>query len=195
MSDYSVKFTVRNNRLLTAIRNAGYESQAEFARENGLSAAQVNDYVAMRRPPLQAGVLTRTAQRLCEDLGVLPEDLWTEEQMYTRLKRNTSEVTMTSEDVKSIYLTKFALDQQCMPSPDESAHDDDRKKIVALELEKLTKKEQMVIKMRFGDDELSLEEVAQSLGVTRERIRQLEIKAISKLRRKDSYQNLVQLVD
>jgi len=50
----------------------------------------------------------------------------------------------------------------------------------------LTKREAMVIAMRFGfqgNTEHTLEEIGQQLGVTRERIRQIETKALQKLRR------------
>ena len=54
-----------------------------------------------------------------------------------------------------------------------------------LGLAALTPREREVIKMRFGleDDQLrTLDEVAQSYGITRERIRQVESRAIKKLR-------------
>jgi RNA polymerase primary sigma factor len=52
-------------------------------------------------------------------------------------------------------------------------------------LKTLTPREEQVIKMRFGvgdGSERTLEEVGQSFGVTRERIRQIEAKALHKLR-------------
>jgi RNA polymerase primary sigma factor len=52
-------------------------------------------------------------------------------------------------------------------------------------LKTLTPREEKVLKMRFGVDEGSehtLEEVGQSFAVTRERIRQIESKALRKLR-------------
>lgn len=52
-------------------------------------------------------------------------------------------------------------------------------------LKSLTPREEKVIKMRFGLDdgsEHTLEEVGQSFAVTRERIRQIEAKALRKLR-------------
>ncbi len=53
-------------------------------------------------------------------------------------------------------------------------------------LKTLTPREEKVVKMRFGLDdgsEHTLEEVGQSFAVTRERIRQIEAKALGKLRR------------
>jgi len=57
-------------------------------------------------------------------------------------------------------------------------------------LDLLTPREQKILKLRFGlDNEWAhtLEEVGQEFGVTRERIRQIEAKALAKLRKsKDS---------
>ena len=52
-------------------------------------------------------------------------------------------------------------------------------------LKTLTPREEMIIKMRFGMEdgtERTLEEVGQSFALTRERIRQIEAKALRKLR-------------
>ena len=51
---------------------------------------------------------------------------------------------------------------------------------------KLNQREAMVIAMRFGlagNTEHTLEEIGKQLGVTRERVRQIEAKALNKLRR------------
>jgi RNA polymerase primary sigma factor len=52
-------------------------------------------------------------------------------------------------------------------------------------LSTLTPREQTVIRLRFGigyDEASTLEQVGQSLSVTRERIRQIEAKALKKLK-------------
>ena len=52
-------------------------------------------------------------------------------------------------------------------------------------LETLSPREEMIIKMRFGLEdgtEHTLEEVGHSFALTRERIRQIQAKALSKLR-------------
>ena len=53
----------------------------------------------------------------------------------------------------------------------------------------LTSTEEKVIRMRFGvgcDREHTLEEIAQNFGLTRERIRQIEVKALDRLRRSEN---------
>jgi RNA polymerase primary sigma factor len=57
--------------------------------------------------------------------------------------------------------------------------------VVADALAKLTPREERILRMRFGigvTDEHTLEEVGKTFGVTRERIRQIEAKALQKLR-------------
>jgi len=60
-------------------------------------------------------------------------------------------------------------------------------------LKTLSSREEMIIKLRFGlydGNERTLEEVGRSFAVTRERIRQIEAKALRKLRRQSCSQEL-----
>ena len=70
-------------------------------------------------------------------------------------------------------------------SPSETVASNDLKERVREVLKSLTPREEKVLKMRFGIDvasEHTLEEVGRDFSVTRERIRQIEVKAIKKLR-------------
>jgi RNA polymerase primary sigma factor len=70
-------------------------------------------------------------------------------------------------------------------SPSEAVSSSDLKKRVREMLKTLSPREEKVIKMRFGIDvasEHTLEEVGKDFSVTRERIRQIEVKALRKLR-------------
>lgn len=70
-------------------------------------------------------------------------------------------------------------------SPSETIASNDLKERVREVLKTLTPREEKVLKMRFGIDvasEHTLEEVGKDFSVTRERIRQIEVKALRKLR-------------
>jgi len=70
-------------------------------------------------------------------------------------------------------------------SPADTVASSDLKERVREILKSLTPREEKVLKMRFGIDvasEHTLEEVGKDFGVTRERIRQIEVKALRKLR-------------
>jgi RNA polymerase primary sigma factor len=70
-------------------------------------------------------------------------------------------------------------------SPADTVSTTDLKERVREILKTLTPREEKVLKMRFGIDvasEHTLEEVGKDFGVTRERVRQIEVKALKKLR-------------
>jgi len=70
-------------------------------------------------------------------------------------------------------------------SPADTVSSTDLKERVREVLKTLTPREEKVLKMRFGIDvasEHTLEEVGRDFGVTRERVRQIEVKALRKLR-------------
>ncbi|HNX76062.1 MAG TPA: sigma-70 family RNA polymerase sigma factor [Candidatus Rifleibacterium sp.] len=70
-------------------------------------------------------------------------------------------------------------------SPEEAVIDSLLRDQIGRILETLTEREQIVVKLRFGLDDgtpRSLEEIGRILGVTRERVRQVEEKALKKLR-------------
>ena len=70
-------------------------------------------------------------------------------------------------------------------NPETLLEEDDLKRTVQDVLDSLTPREAKVLKMRFGigiDKDYSLEEVGSQFDVTRERIRQIEAKALRKMR-------------
>jgi RNA polymerase primary sigma factor len=77
------------------------------------------------------------------------------------------------------------IEDKAAVSPSDAAINLNLKEQTASMLKMLTPREERIIKMRFGledGSEHTLEEVGQSFAVTRERIRQIEAKALCKLR-------------
>jgi len=77
------------------------------------------------------------------------------------------------------------IEDRAVVSPAEAVINVNLKEQTGTVLRSLTAREEKVIKMRFGledGSEHTLEEVGQSFAVTRERIRQIEAKALRKLR-------------
>lgn len=87
-------------------------------------------------------------------------------------------------DGEDTYLKDF-LEDENEYTPMDAVINDDVKERVRKVLKTLTPREEKVLKMRFGIDvasEHTLEEVGKDFSVTRERIRQIEVKALRKLR-------------
>ena len=82
------------------------------------------------------------------------------------------------------HLGDFIPDED-VPSPADAAANSMLKEQLAEELKTLTEREEKVLKLRFGLEDgrgRTLEEVGKMFDVTRERIRQIEAKALRKLR-------------
>jgi RNA polymerase primary sigma factor len=87
-------------------------------------------------------------------------------------------------DSEDAYIKDF-IENENEYSPSDTVASNDLKERVREVLKSLTPREEKVLKMRFGIDvasEHTLEEVGKDFSVTRERIRQIEVKALRKLR-------------
>jgi RNA polymerase primary sigma factor len=87
-------------------------------------------------------------------------------------------------DGEDAYIKDFIPNENDF-SPSDTVVNNDLKERVREVLKTLTPREEKVLKMRFGIDvasEHTLEEVGKDFSVTRERIRQIEVKALRKLR-------------
>ncbi len=77
-----------------------------------------------------------------------------------------------------------SIDDEFNPDPMLLLQDEDQKKELQLCLSKLSDKQRLVIERRFGlgdGEEATLEEVGKELGMTRERVRQIQITALKRL--------------
>lgn len=83
-------------------------------------------------------------------------------------------------------------------SPDSAASNSNLKERIREVLKTLSPREEKVLKMRFGIDvasEYTLEEVGKDFGVTRERVRQIEVKALRKLRHPSRSKGIQALIE
>ena len=187
---YRIKITVKNNLLLTAIEQAGYKSAAEFARAIGLTEQEVSALVALRNAPInQDGEFSPNAKRIMEALGAAPSDLWTTEQLNMKLKRNTKEDFFSAPTIQAILGGNVAQLEGSVYEESEKPEEVLNKKELKAELEKvlgtLTPRETKVLQLRFGLDgcgEHTLEEIGDMLDIGKERVRQIEAKALRKMR-------------
>jgi RNA polymerase sigma factor (sigma-70 family) len=177
MSDYRVRISVRNARLLRAIEHAGYKPGPQFAAAVGISySGSLLPYLNLTRSPLNyEGLLRECAWALCDYLGTSPSDLWSDAQLQP-LPKNHSSVDLDAESVQALISGAPAVDD-----PVRLASHAQARLLLEEAINSLTPREANVIRERFFRGE-SLDEVAEKMDVTRERIRQIESKALRKLR-------------
>jgi len=185
INEYRIKISVQNNLLLRAIEDAGYKSQSEFARSIGVSPQLLNGIVAMREAPIgRKGEFSHAAKMIMEALGAAPSDLWTDEQLYIKLTRNSASAEVGAEEAKR--LMGESMQAVALPAPDEFVDILEAKRDVSAALDTLTKREAHVIRMIYGigtNVDHSLGEVAHRMDLSMGRVRQIEAKALGKLRK------------
>lgn len=180
MKEFRLKVSVRNNLLLSAIEAQGYKSVAEFERACEIGIGRINNLVAMRDAPiLQSGEFSQNAKLIMEVLGAAPTDLWTEQQLTIKLKTNSGERAIDANLVQHLLEQKSRTDY--LPSPEDSLLAAETSAIVQQVLGTISPREKDILQERFEKD-LTLEEVGNHHGVSKERIRGIEAKALRKLR-------------
>lgn len=139
--------------------------------------------------------LLRTQRRLTQELNREPtnEEIAKEMEIdvdkvehIMKIKQDISSLDASiRDDEEDSVLADFIEDEDTV-SPEESATGQLLKEQVKDMLGALTDREQKILKLRFGLEDgksHTLEEVGQEFSVTRERIRQIEAKALAKLRK------------
>jgi RNA polymerase primary sigma factor len=139
--------------------------------------------------------LLRTQRRLTQELNREPTNDEIAKEMeidvdkvehIMKIKQDISSLDASiRDDEEDSVLADFIEDEDTI-SPEESATGQLLKEHVKEMLSALTEREQKILKLRFGLEDgksHTLEEVGQEFSVTRERIRQIEAKALAKLRK------------
>ena len=145
---------------------------------------------------------TQVRRRLLQDLGrePLPEEISAEmgievDKVHHIMKISQETVSLETpvgEDGEDSILAEFIEDEKAAPPSLEAARILLRDRLQEI-LVDLTSREQKILAMRFGLEDgvtHTLEEVGKEFGVTRERIRQIEAKALERIREHDSLKKL-----
>jgi RNA polymerase primary sigma factor len=150
--------------------------------------------------------LIRTSRQLVQELGREPSSEEIARRMDIPVAKVRKVLKIAQEPIsletpigeeEDSHLGDFIEDRGAI-SPSEAVISVNLKEYTSQVLRTLTPREERVIKMRFGledGSEHTLEEVGQSFQVTRERIRQIEAKALRKLRHPSRSRKLKAFVD
>jgi RNA polymerase primary sigma factor len=139
--------------------------------------------------------LLRTQRRLTQELNREPtnEEIAAAMEMdvdkvehIMKIKQDISSLDASVRDDEEDSVLGDFIEDEDAKTPTESASEQLLKEQVRQILSSLTEREQKILKLRFGLEDgksHTLEEVGQEFSVTRERIRQIEAKALAKLRK------------
>jgi RNA polymerase primary sigma factor len=197
-----------NIGLMRAIRNFDYRRGFKFSTyatwwiRQAISRALADQSRTIRLPAYisdQIGRMRRTQTELQQRLGRAP----TNDELAAAMEMPVSRIEqMIESNAQPVSLeAPVSEDQEAelgdlledinAPNPEEAVEDTMETEEMRRRLEELPAREREIIRLRFGlgdEEPLTLAEIGERLGITRERARQIEIQAIQRMRNPQSAQ-------
>ncbi len=172
-----------------------FSTYASYWIKQSIKRALINSAKTIRIPAYMVELLSkwrRASTRLAEELGRTP----TPEEVARVLGLPRKKLPIIKKAIRIYNLTpqidqaengwslgEMVMDDR-MRSPDDYLLEHDNLKHVMEQLQHMDPREATVLRMRFGLDDgqpRTLKEIGEALGLTRERVRQIETEALNKL--------------
>jgi len=172
-----------------------FSTYASYWIKQSIKRALINSAKTIRIPAYMVELLSkwrRANARLTEELGrtPTPEEIGRvlglprkKLPIIKKAIRIYNSTPQTDQAEAGWSLGEMVMDER-MKSPDEELVDSDVLKHVMTMLDEMEPREATVLRMRFGLDDMephTLKEIGEELGLTRERVRQIETEALGKL--------------
>ncbi len=172
-----------------------FSTYASYWIKQSIKRALINSAKTIRIPAYMVELLSkwrRASTRLAEELGRTP----TSEEVGRVLGLPRKKLPIIKKAIRIYNLTPQTdqaeagwtlgemIEDERTRSPDEALLEHDNLRHVMRQLQTMDPRESTVLRMRFGldgDEPKTLKEIGQALGLTRERVRQIETEALSKL--------------
>jgi RNA polymerase sigma factor (sigma-70 family) len=179
MSDYRVRISIRNERLLSAIENAGYASARQCSIANGYPESYVGELVRGLRKPLdtKTGKPTEFCKEVLKILGKNIEDCFTPRQLKG-FKKSSYQIKVDEKELKQLVSEHKNEGHSLLES------ELDRKITQVLSI-RLTPREEKIVRLHYGigseTTPQTFQEISLIFAVGQNRIKQICDKAIRKL--------------
>ncbi len=175
--------------------NTRFSTYASYWIKQSIKRALVNTAKTIRIPAYMVELLSkwrRATNKLSDELGCPP----THEEVAKLLGLPKKKLAIIKKAIR-VYnaapqsdqgdagwsIEEMLMDNRAKTPDAEMVESDDLKHVLVL-LEKMDKREASVLRMRFGlndEEPKTLKEIGECLGLTRERVRQIESEALAKL--------------
>jgi Tfp pilus assembly major pilin PilA len=180
MKDYRVEVKVKNNYLFKLMESYGLSNAAELSRASGLAQTDIGKLLNLKVPAFtKTGKPTAATQILCDFFTCSVDDLFPPQHINDPLQINSSAIEANMAELTSSNLLAGGTDPLQILSNDDAAD------LVAAAVGKLTSREKTIVDARFGlngEGEKTLAQIGKELNLSSNRVRQIEQKALRKLR-------------
>lgn len=177
--------------------NTRFSTYASYWIKQSIKRALVNTAKTIRVPAYMVELLSkwrRASSKLAEELKRVPtpEDIAKEMGIPKKKLRIVKKAIalynaapQSEQDESGMTLGDIIPDDRTMGPEDEMINNDNLKHVFRL-LDEMDSREATILRMRFGLDDCeprTLKEIGEALGLTRERVRQIEGEALRKMHR------------
>ena len=171
---------LKHGKLYKLLREKGW-SQAELARQLGVPQMAVSNWMLLKDYPRNEEVL----RKLMELTGESPFDLFPQFMREDDWRTHRAELPREWALIREVEVKQLLGGKVlALPSAEDEYAARELEERVRESLRFLTQREAEILRMRFGigEPDHTLDELSEKLGIGRERVRQLEIRALKKLR-------------
>ena len=177
--DYIVQVRIRNAPFRRAMRAAGFKTATELSSVCGVSQAVIGHFYHLKQTPYnkKTGEIVPSIVKIAAALNCHPDDLFPEQHRQTPLSRASVETEFNLQDIAALTAETSSLDTV------------EERLLIETAMRGLTARERKVLNCRFGlggEGEMTLQETGKEFGVVPERVRQIEMRAIRKMRHPSS---------
>jgi len=173
MNEIRVIVQLKNNIMLKEMERNGFFTNASLSDATGVSQSDIGNMINLRASSVftKEGIYRKACTAISYYLGVSEEILFPP-KIY---KYNTNK-TISEIGIEEIERYKLQSD------PEEMVLNKILHEKLEIAMDTILPREKEVIKLRIYEDK-TLDEVGKILGVTKERVRQIEAKGLSRLRK------------
>tara|TARA_R100001082_G_scaffold30936_1_gene15586 strand:- start:58 stop:735 length:678 start_codon:yes stop_codon:yes gene_type:complete len=177
MTDYRIKITIRNERILSVMEEKGFESVAKFCKAYNLDYVRVAEVIRGKIKPLnQKGVPIKLVEDMLDILDMSLEEAFTDRQLQG-FHKTTMQTKVTEKQIKKL-INPIRNQEQLLIEKDV-------KNSISSVLSTLAPRYERVIRLRYGLDggkEHSIVEISKIFGLSKARVGQMIKKAESQLK-------------
>ena len=194
MKDYLLQIKIKNAPMMELMRLQGYENAAELSRASGIQQTIIGQYLNLKTAPWSSARndWKISIVKLADCLKVPIESLFPAQHLEKCLPKNSIEAEIDLKELEQLCQGRLE------PSIEDRLLEESQINTLDAALDTLTVREQKILKMRHGigyPESSTLHEIADAFSVTTERIRQIEAKALRKLRNPLRSRDLIDLIN
>jgi RNA polymerase sigma factor (sigma-70 family) len=183
MSDYRIKVSIRNNRLLKAMEAKGFTSVSKFEKSYGFRNYAMINLVNGSKPPLDKnGEIKPFVKEVLDILEINIKDAFTEKQLQG-FKKHSFTVEAKESQLLQLVDARKPLEINLMQK--------DINKLIDNLLSSLPKQYEKVIRMYMFENKRKCE-IASQLNLSSSRIDQIVEKGIEKLKTHSNFDKLIE---